>query len=118
MRLLALLIVTIAFSTGSTAGAGGHSGMSAGSGLTARPCGYLDVGKGWHVRATRNVNCVSARRLIRTFFALPRCLSAQRHPGKACAVNGYRCVETYAGDDRGLVRCTRPSHLVSALSNR
>src|SRR2546423_866640 len=118
MKVLALLIVVVAFGTGSTAGAGDRSGMSIGSGLTARPCGYLAVGKGWYVRATRNVDCVSARRLIRTFFALPRCLSAQRHPGKACTVNGYRCVETYAGDDRALVRCARPSRLVSALSNR
>jgi hypothetical protein len=117
MKLLALGLVAVALGTASAAGVGSHGGPPAGSRLATRPCGYLSVGKGWHVRATRNVTCVFARRLVKTFFALHRCLAAQRHPGKACTVSGYRCTETPMPQDTTLVRCAKPGRVVSALSN-
>ena len=60
---------------------------------------------------------VPARKVIRTFFSISRCLPAQRDPGTACTVGGYRCIERALPDDAGLVRCTRPGRLVSARSN-
>src|SRR2546429_4460649 len=117
MKFLALGLVAVALGTASAARAGGHGELPASSRLATRPCGYLAVGKGWHVRATRNVTCVLARRLVKTFFALPRCLAAQRHSGKACTVSGYQCTETPMPQDRALVRCAKPGRVVSALSN-
>ena len=112
-----LLLLGLSLGAASIAGVGCHGRTHVGSRIETRSCGYLDVGKGWRVHATRNVNCTSARKLVTSFF-VPDCDAAQRSPGKACTVSGYRCVETQPGDDRGLVRCTRPARLVSALSNQ
>ena len=117
MKLLPLGLVTVALVAASVAGACRAGRSQVHSGLEMRSCGYLSVGKGWRVRATRNVKCVSARKLVRTFFDLPRCVPAQRRPGKACTVSGYRCVETALPDDVGLVRFARSGRVVSARSN-
>ena len=86
--------------------------------LKTRPCGYLAIGKGWHVHATHNVLCVNARKLITKFFTLPRCAQAQQSPAKPCTINHYRCVESYVANDIGLVRCKRTARLVTAKSNQ
>jgi hypothetical protein len=112
-----LIVLVAALLVVASMAADGRAHTHGGSGLATRSCGYLPVGKGWRVRATRNVRCVSARKLIRTFFSVSRCLPAQRHPGTACTVGGYRCIERALPDDVGLVRCTRPGRLVSARSN-
>jgi hypothetical protein len=112
-----MVVVAAVLAVAAIAVAGGRAQARSGSGLGTRPCGYLSIGKGWHVRATRNVSCVPARKVVRTFFSVSRCLPAQRHPGTACAVADYRCIERAPPDDVGLVRCTRPGRLVSARSN-
>ena len=116
MKLFIVLVAALLV-VASMAAADGRAHTHGGSGLTTRPCGYLSAGKGWRVHATRNVRCISARKLVRTFFSAPRCLTAQRHPGTACTVSGYRCIERALPDDVGLVRCTRPGRLVAARSN-
>ena len=83
-----------------------------------RPCGYLAIGKGWHVHATRNVLCINARKLMTKFFTLPRCAQAQQTPAKPCTINHYLCVESYVASDIGLVRCKRTARLVTAKSNQ
>ena len=80
-------------------------------------CGSVSVGKGWRVLATRNVQCAAARGLVKTFFAVPRCIPAQRHSGSTCGVSGYRCRETARAEDVGLVQCTRSTTMVLAKSN-
>ena len=114
---LFIVVVAVLLVVASMAAADGRAYTHGGPGLTTRPCGYLSVGKGWRVHATRNVGCVSARKLVRSFFSAPRCLAAQRHPGTACTVGGYRCIERALPDDVGLVHCTRPGRLVAARSN-
>jgi hypothetical protein len=112
-----LVVVAAVLAVVAMAAPGGRAQTRSGSGLPTGPCGYLSVGKGWRVHATLNVSCVSARKLMRTFFSASRCLPAERHPGTACTVGGYRCIERALPDDVGLVRCTRPGRLVSARSN-
>jgi hypothetical protein len=84
--------------------------------LKTRPCGSVSIGQGWHVSATRNVRCLSARRLITKFFVLPRCDQARRTPARPCTVNRYLCVESFLASDLSIVRCKQPARLVTAES--
>ena len=110
-RLLPGLVIVLALAA--VAGASARPAA-----LKTRPCGSLAIGKGWHVHATHNVLCVSARKLITKFFTLPRCIKAQRTPAKPCTVNHYLCTESYVANDIGLVRCKRSARLVTAKSNQ
>jgi hypothetical protein len=98
-------------------GAGCQSRSHVEADLVLRSCGDVSAGKGWHVLATRNLECASARELIGTFLG-PSCLQAQRQAGTPCTVSGYRCREMGLSDDRGQVRCSNSTRLVLATSNR
>lgn len=76
--------------------------------LWTQPCGKLSVGAGWQVAATPNVSCSSARELIATFF--------RQHEGQdEVVVNRYHCAGRELPDAEH-IRCSRPSHLVTAKS--
>src|SRR5690348_18334036 len=65
VRFVAVTALVLAIAAlGGTADATTRSGSS-----TTRACGTLALGIGWHVAATPNVTCGSARQLMATYFA-------------------------------------------------
>jgi hypothetical protein len=74
-----------------------------------RPCGTLAVGIGWHLVATPNVTCASARRLIATYF--------ERRDNRQASAVVYRYVCTRRDvPDGEHIRCSRSTRLVIAKS--
>jgi hypothetical protein len=80
-------------------------------------CGYLAVGKGWRLNASRSESCDSARHLIRVFFAARKCVAAQRQPGKSCTLEGHDCFELPRQPDTGVVWCVDATRDITATSN-
>jgi hypothetical protein len=80
---------------------------TSGNAVPTRSCGTLGKGIGWHLRASPNVRCTSARRVINTFFA-HKCHGT-------CTVLRYACRARYLSDAEQ-IRCIRPSRLVVARS--
>src|SRR2546430_14895782 len=74
-----------------------------------RSCGTLAKGIGWHLRASPNVRCTAARRVINTYFA-HKCQAS-------CTVLRYACRARYLSDGEQ-IRCARPARLVLARSFR
>jgi hypothetical protein len=72
-------------------------------------CGTLAVGIGWHVRASLNVRCSSARHLMVTYFRR----RANRPPRSV--VLGYVCTVRDLPDAEH-IRCVRAAKLVTAKS--
>ena len=78
-------------------------------GLLDRSCGSLSAGIGWHLRATPNVRCPSARHLMSVYF---------RHRANRrtrAVVLGYVCTKQDLRDGEH-VRCVRGAQAVSAKS--
>jgi hypothetical protein len=78
-------------------------------GLRTRSCGTLSVGIGWHLRASPNVGCRSARHLMTIYFWR----RANRRP--AAFVLGYGCSKRDLRDGEH-IRCVRDARLVTAKS--
>ena len=74
----------------------------------ARSCGTLSIGIGWDLRASPNVRCSAARRVMLTYF---RRFAGRTHP----LLFGYRCAKRDLQDAKH-IRCTRPGRLVTAKS--
>jgi hypothetical protein len=77
--------------------------------LRTRSCGTLAVGIGWHVAATPNVTCLSARLLMTTYFKR----RGNRHA--TVVVYRYACARRDLPDAEH-IRCTRLARLVTARS--
>jgi hypothetical protein len=96
------IVVVLAF-----AGVADAAGQSAP--LRTRSCGTLSLGIGWHVTASPNVTCASARLLIMTYL--------KRRDNRQATTVPYR----YACSRRDLpdaehIRCVRATRLVTARS--
>lgn len=122
VALIALLAVTVVF-TVSACGAGVHktfhqqvlADLGAETVSAPHPCGYLGVGKGWHVHASSGPTCGAARHVVRRF--LSQCRRAQRKAGTTCGIAGYTCVELARQPDTGIVWCATAIRSVTATSN-
>jgi hypothetical protein len=68
-------------------------------------CGYIAVGKGWHLKATDAEACHSARQLMRAYFSSSTCLKSQRQRGSHCSVQGATCMDVPGKPDKALVWC-------------
>ena len=95
-------VVAIALSAGVVA-------RSSTDAVPTRSCGTLAKGIGWHLRASPNVRCTAARRVINTYFA-HKCQAS-------CTVLRYACRARYLSDGEQ-IRCARPARLVLARSFR
>jgi hypothetical protein len=104
LGLLAALLACL--SLAATQGAGATS-TPAGT----RSCGSLNVGIGWHLRATRNVRCSFAMRLTTTYFAR----GDIRKP--RVRVLHFVCRQRYVPQSREQIRCMRGTKLITATSN-
>ena len=107
VRVVALRLLVVAL----VAAAVGVCVTSRGSAGTSptRSCGTLAVGIGWYLRASPNVLCSSARRVIRADFS---------HGGNRKArvvVLGYVCRKRDLPDAEH-IRCVRGARLVTAKS--
>ncbi len=72
-------------------------------------CAPLRVGIGWHVSATRDVACSTARLVVKSFVTGGlRCRTA-------CTVRGFACTGRFFKDGEH-VRCVRGSKAVRGLS--
>jgi len=78
-------------------------------GLLTRSCGALGTGIGWHLRASWNVRCFSARHLMSTY------LKRQANRRTTALVLGYVCAKRDLRDGEH-IRCARGSRLVTAKS--
>jgi hypothetical protein len=78
-------------------------------GLLTRSCGTLAVGIGWHLRATSDLRCSSARNLTRTYFGR----RANRRTG--ALVLGYVCTKRDLPDGEH-IRCVRGATIVTLNS--
>jgi hypothetical protein len=87
--------------------AGGVASGSTGS--PTRSCGTLAVGIGWHVAATRNTTCGSARQLLTTY------LRRGGNRRATLAVEGYICAR-HDLPDAEHIRCSKSGHMVTARS--
>lgn len=117
-------VVLIALTAVVLSGCGGTQSTTQRSGslgvetlVPTHACGYLAVGKGWRLRASKSEPCGSARQMIRAFFAAHTCSAAQRQSGKSCALHGYDCFELPRAPDTGVVWCVDAKHDVTATSN-
>jgi hypothetical protein len=78
-------------------------------GLLDRSCGRLSAGIGWHLRATPNVRCSSARRVMSVYFG------RRANRRVSAVVLGYVCTKQDLRDGEH-VRCIRGAQAVSAKS--
>jgi hypothetical protein len=78
-------------------------------GLRTRSCGTLSVDISWHLRASPNVRCSSARRLMTVYFRR----RANLRPG--AFLRGYGCSRRDLRDGEH-IRCVRGAALVTANS--
>ena len=78
-------------------------------GLRIRSCGNLSVGIGWHLRASPNLRCSSARHLMSIYFRH----RANRHT--SALILGYACTRRELRDAEH-IRCVRAARLVTAES--
>jgi hypothetical protein len=76
--------------------------------FSTRSCGTLSVGIGWHVAASPNVTCLSARRLMVAYFK-------ERDHHARVVVYRYVCTARDLPDGEH-IRCTRAGELVTARS--
>jgi hypothetical protein len=77
--------------------------------LRTRSCATLSVGIGWHVAATPNVTCSSARQLIATYF--------KRRGNRQTTVVVFRYVcARHDLPDAEHIRCSRLARLITARS--
>jgi hypothetical protein len=100
-------ILAVALAVAAVGGAADASNRVAG--LTVRSCGTLSVGIGWHVAATRNVTCSSARQLMATYFR-----TGSNRQVRAI-VYRYVCVRRDLADAEH-IRCSKADRLVTARS--
>jgi hypothetical protein len=77
--------------------------------VSLRSCGTLAVGIGWHLRATPNVSCVIARRVITTYFA-----KGGERRARTVALR-FVCRHRYASVGEH-IRCVRGTKVVAARS--
>ena len=97
MRLIVLLLVLL---TGLTLGAASDAPGSSATAFRTRSCGTLSIGIGWHLRASPNVRCLSARQLMVTYF------SRRANRGTRAVVLGYHCTKRDLRDAEH-IRCAR-----------
>jgi hypothetical protein len=105
VRLVAILAV--AWAVAAVGGAADASNRVAG--LTIRSCGTLSIGIGWHVAATRNVTCSSARQLMATYFR------TRNNRQVRAIVYHYVCIRKDPPDAEH-IRCSKADRLVTARS--
>jgi hypothetical protein len=74
-----------------------------------RSCGTLAVGIGWHLRATPDVGCVFARKVIKTYFAR----GGERRV-RTVALR-FVCTHRYPSDGEH-IRCVQGTKVVAARS--
>jgi hypothetical protein len=94
---LAIVAVVAAASVGTTVA----------SAKTTRSCGTLAIGIGWHLRASPNVTCRAARRLMTVYFG-------RRRPARAVVLE-YVCTRRDLPDAEH-IRCVHGTRLVAAKS--
>jgi hypothetical protein len=106
MRLVALVLVVLAGSALAASAAVREGRVMT---LRTRPCGTLSVGIGWHLQATPNVPCSSARHLMLTYF------SRRANRRARAVISGYGCTRRDLRDGEH-ISCLRGTMLVTARS--
>ena len=83
---------------------------AAGAGLQTRACGFTTSGLPVTVRATRNVSCRQARRIMAIVNGETRDMRCYYGPGRfhPCTVDGFHCtLHNRPNTDIGSSRCTK-----------
>jgi hypothetical protein len=92
-------------------------GSSASGALHTRSCGNIEKGIGIAARATSNVSCSQARRVLPpVLLGSNRCYSgpAQFHP---CTVEGFYCTQHYSQSSGvSTAHCAKGSKLITGTA--